>query len=130
MSAITLLPPRLSSRIAAGEVIDRPQAILRELLDNAIDAKGDEIQVTVDGGGIDRIKVKDNGSGIARDDVAVIASPHATSKIKTEEDLYKIQTLGFRLSDSEERHSIQSAQSQLSLSPHATEKREQSQPSR
>ena len=96
MSAITLLPPRLSSRIAAGEVIDRPQAILRELLDNAIDAKGDEIQVTVDGGGIDRIKVKDNGSGIARDDVAVIASPHATSKIKTEEDLYKIQTLGFR----------------------------------
>ena len=96
MSAITLLPPRLSSRIAAGEVIDRPQAILRELLDNAIDAKGDEIQVTVDGGGIDRIKVKDNGSGIARDDVAVIASPHATSKIKTEDDLYKIQTLGFR----------------------------------
>ncbi len=96
MSAITLLPPRLSSRIAAGEVIDRPQAILRELLDNAIDAKGDEIAVTVDGGGIDRIKVKDNGSGIARDDVSVIASPHATSKIKTEDDLYKIQTLGFR----------------------------------
>ncbi len=96
MSAVTLLPPRLASRIAAGEVIDRPQAVLRELLDNAVDAHGDEITVTIDGGGIDRIKVKDNGTGIEREDMSVIASPHATSKIKTEDDLYRIQTLGFR----------------------------------
>lgn len=96
MSRVTLLPPRLASRIAAGEVIDRPQAVLRELLDNAVDADGDEITVTIDGGGIDRIKVKDNGTGIERGDMAVIASPHATSKIKTEDDLYRIQTLGFR----------------------------------
>ena len=96
MSSITLLPPRLSSRIAAGEVIDRPQAVLRELLDNAIDAGGDEIAVSIDGGGIDRIRVKDNGCGIERDDVSIIASPHATSKIKTEDDLYNIKTLGFR----------------------------------
>lgn len=96
MSAVTLLPPRLASRIAAGEVIDRPQAVLRELLDNAVDAHGDEIAVTIDGGGIDRIKVKDNGTGIEREDMTVIASPHATSKIKTEDDLYRIQTLGFR----------------------------------
>ncbi len=96
MSAVTLLPPRLASRIAAGEVIDRPQAVLRELLDNAVDAHGDEIAVTIDGGGIDRIKVKDNGTGIEREDMLIIASPHATSKIKTEDDLYRIQTLGFR----------------------------------
>lgn len=96
MGRINLLPPRLSSRIAAGEVVDRPQAVLRELLDNALDASTDEIAVTVDGGGIDRIKVRDWGSGITRDDIAVIASPHATSKIKTEDDLYSIRTMGFR----------------------------------
>ncbi len=96
MSRINLLPPRLQARIAAGEVIDRPQAILREFLDNAIDAGGDEISVTVDGGGIDRIKVKDNGCGMKRDDISIIASPHATSKIKSEDDLYSIHTMGFR----------------------------------
>lgn len=96
MGSINLLSPRLSSRIAAGEVIDRPQAVLRELLDNAIDAHTDEISVIVEGGGIDRITVKDSGSGISREDILVIASPHATSKIKVEDDLYNINTLGFR----------------------------------
>lgn len=96
MGSINLLPPRLSSRIAAGEVIDRPQAILRELLDNAIDAHTNEIAVSVEGGGIDRIRVRDYGTGISREDISVIASPHATSKIKVENDLYNIQTLGFR----------------------------------
>ena len=96
MGRINLLPPRLSSRIAAGEVVDRPQAVLRELLDNALDAGTEEIAVTLDGGGIDRIKVKDWGCGINRDDISVIASPHATSKIKTEDDLYSIRTMGFR----------------------------------
>lgn len=96
MGSINLLSPRLSSRIAAGEVIDRPQAVLRELLDNAIDAHTDEISVIVEGGGIDRITVKDSGSGISREDISVIASPHATSKIKVEDDLYNINTLGFR----------------------------------
>lgn len=96
MGLINLLPPRLSSRIAAGEVIDRPQAILRELLDNAIDAHTDKIDVTIEGGGIDKIRVRDYGTGISREDIAVIASPHATSKIKEENDLYNIQTMGFR----------------------------------
>ena len=96
MGKINLLPPKLSARIAAGEVIDRPQAILREFLDNALDTTTDEIAVTIDGGGIDRIKVKDWGEGIKREDLEIIASPHATSKIKEEDDLYKITTLGFR----------------------------------
>ena len=96
MGKINLLPPRLSSRIAAGEVIDRPQAILREFLDNAIDAKADSIEVSIEGGGIDKIKVKDNGGGISREDLELIASPHATSKIHKEDDLYSIETLGFR----------------------------------
>ncbi len=96
MAVINLLPPRLQARIAAGEVIDRPQAILRELLDNAIDSSTDEISVIVEGGGIDRIKVKDYGCGMTRDDVKIIASPHATSKIKCEDDLYNIHTMGFR----------------------------------
>lgn len=96
MGSINLLPPKLSARIAAGEVIDRPQAILREFLDNALDAKTDEIAVTIDGGGIDRIKVRDWGEGIKKEDLEIIASPHATSKIKKEDDLYAITTLGFR----------------------------------
>lgn len=96
MAQINLLPPRLQARIAAGEVIDRPQAILRELLDNAIDSGTDDISVIIEGGGIDRIKVKDFGCGMKRDDVGIIASPHATSKIKTEDDLYNIHTMGFR----------------------------------
>ncbi len=96
MGKINLLPPKLSARIAAGEVIDRPQAILREFLDNALDTNTDEIAVTIDGGGIDRIKVRDWGEGIKREDLEIIASPHATSKIKEEDDLYRIKTLGFR----------------------------------
>lgn len=112
MGKINLLSSCLSSRIAAGEVIDRPQAILREFLDNAIDSSASEISVTIDGGGIDRVKVKDNGSGISRDDILLIASPHATSKIKDEDDLYHIHTLGFR---GEALYSIQSV-SKLTIS--------------
>ena len=96
MARINLLDPLLSSRIAAGEVIERPQSVLRELLDNAIDAGADEIRVSIDGGGIDRLSVSDNGSGIQREDLKLLGTRHATSKIHTQDDLYDIRTLGFR----------------------------------
>lgn len=112
MASINLLSARLQSRIAAGEVIDRPQAVVRELLDNAIDASSNRIEVSIDGGGIDRIRVRDYGNGISREDVSLIGTAHATSKIKTEDDLYNIHTLGFR---GEALYSIQ-AVSKLTIS--------------
>lgn len=96
MKNINLLSPLLSSRIAAGEVIERPESVLREFLDNAIDAACSEIEISIEGGGVDSICVSDNGGGISREDLEIIASRHATSKIKEDGDLYRIRTLGFR----------------------------------
>ncbi len=96
MGIINRLPEKLSSRIAAGEVIERPESILRELIDNSIDAGADEIVIEIENGGIDRVRVRDNGKGIKEDDLAVIANRHATSKIKNENDLDNLHTLGFR----------------------------------
>lgn len=96
MNKINLLSPLLSSRIAAGEVIERPESVLREFLDNAIDAGSSEISISIEGGGIDSISVSDNGGGILKEDLEIIASRHATSKIKEDDDLYRINTLGFR----------------------------------
>ena len=93
---IKLLDARLASRIAAGEVIERPQSVLREFLDNSLDAGADEIRVEIEGGGIDRLSVIDNGSGISREDLGVLGNRHATSKLHDEDDLYSITTLGFR----------------------------------
>ena len=93
---IRLLDARLASRIAAGEVIERPQSILREFLDNSLDAGASEIRVEIEGGGIDRLSVIDNGSGITREDLSILGNRHATSKIHDEDDLYSITTLGFR----------------------------------
>jgi DNA mismatch repair protein MutL len=90
------LSPDLARKIAAGEVIDRPNAIIRELLDNAVDAGATNITVEVDGGGIDRIRVVDNGGGMTKTDLENAAQPHATSKIAEEADLLNISTLGFR----------------------------------
>ena len=83
-------------KIAAGEVIDRPLSVIRELLDNSIDAGADEITVYVDGGGIERIRVVDNGTGMVADDLSACILPHATSKISRTEDIYTIRSLGFR----------------------------------
>lgn len=90
------LPAEVARKIAAGEVIDRPNAILRELLDNAVDSGADQIQVEIEGGGIDRIRVVDNGMGMTREDLENCARPHATSKITAETDLLNLSTLGFR----------------------------------
>lgn len=90
------LPAEVARKIAAGEVIDRPNAILRELLDNAVDSGADQIQVEIEGGGIDRIRVVDNGMGMTREDLENCARPHATSKITAEADLLNLSTLGFR----------------------------------
>ncbi|MGM0432169.1 MAG: DNA mismatch repair endonuclease MutL [Spirochaetota bacterium] len=95
-SHIQLLEPLVAQRIAAGEVIDRPQAIVRELLDNAIDAGASHIDVAVEQGGIESIRVVDDGSGMSRDDLALCCQSHATSKVATVEDLTQVTTLGFR----------------------------------
>jgi DNA mismatch repair protein MutL len=93
---IRQLDPIIAQRIAAGEVIDRPQAIVRELLDNAIDAGSTRIDVYIEDGGISSIKVIDDGTGMDREDLALCCRSHATSKISEVSDLYAIRTLGFR----------------------------------
>ena len=93
---VKALNAEVARKIAAGEVIDRPNAIIRELMDNAIDSGAQDITVEICGGGIDRIRIVDNGCGMTKEDLQNCACPHATSKISTEEDLLKLTTLGFR----------------------------------
>ena len=96
LQAIRLLDEQVAGRIAAGEVIDRPYSIVRELLDNAIDAGADEIDVELHSGGLGLVAVRDNGHGISRADLDHVALRHATSKIVDERDLQRVTTLGFR----------------------------------
>lgn len=93
---INILPPEVYNRIAAGEVVDRPYSVVKELVENAIDAGATEITVEAEGGGKKLIRVADNGSGIKKDDLKAAFLPHATSKLKTADDLAAIFTLGFR----------------------------------
>ena len=93
---IHLLDEQVAGRIAAGEVIDRPFSIVRELLDNAIDAGADQIDVELHSGGLGLVAVRDNGHGIGRVDLDHVALRHATSKIVDERDLQRVTTLGFR----------------------------------
>ena len=93
---VKILNAQTARKIAAGEVIDRPASIVRELLDNAVDSGATQIDVEIEGGGIDKIRVQDNGCGMSRDDLAAAARPHATSKITSDEDLLNLTTLGFR----------------------------------
>jgi DNA mismatch repair protein MutL len=94
--AIRVLPPEVAAQIAAGEVVERPVSVVRELLDNAIDARATRISVDVEGGGLDLIRVVDDGRGIAPADVEVAFERHATSKITALDDLARVRTLGFR----------------------------------
>lgn len=93
---IKILPDSVALRIAAGEVIDRPLSVVRELLDNSIDSGSTNIDLYVKGGGIDHIRVVDNGRGMNLEDLKICYLPYSTSKIDTMEDLDKLQTLGFR----------------------------------
>ncbi|EEF81491.1 DNA mismatch repair endonuclease MutL [Borreliella valaisiana] len=96
MNKIRFLDKYLVQKIAAGESIDRPCSILRELLDNSIDSGATKIEVFLEEGGIHKILIIDNGSGISQEDLKICYLPHTTSKISSEEDLRKIETLGFR----------------------------------
>ena len=96
MGRIRRLPAHIANQIAAGEVVERPASVVRELLENAIDAGADSIGVEIQDGGKRLIRVTDNGCGMDRNDLELAVERHATSKISTEEDLAAIRTLGFR----------------------------------
>ncbi len=96
MPKINVLPKQLAELIAAGEVVERPASVVKELLENSIDAGADNITVEIRNGGISYIRITDNGCGIAREDIRNAFVSHATSKISTSEDLESIFTLGFR----------------------------------
>lgn len=96
MGKIKLLDDYLSNKIAAGEVVERPASVVKELVENAIDAGSSVIEVEVEEAGLSSIRIIDNGEGIAEDDVLHAFHRHATSKIQDESDLFRIRTLGFR----------------------------------
>src|SRR5436190_5860097 len=96
MSRIRILSDALASQVAAGEVVERPAAVVRELVENSIDAGATQVEVHIQRGGAALIRVADNGHGMDREDALMCLERHATSKIRTKEDLGAIQTLGFR----------------------------------
>ena len=93
---ISILPPEVAARIAAGEVIERPASVVKELIENSLDAGASHIDVDIEGGGVDRIRVRDDGCGIPPEQVADAFERHATSKLRSEHDLFAVRTLGFR----------------------------------
>ncbi len=96
MSKIMVMDEILANKIAAGEVVEKCASVVKELVENSIDAGSNEIKIELIEAGTKQIRIIDNGSGMDRDDAVLAFSRHATSKLKTEDDLYRIETLGFR----------------------------------
>ena len=96
MGNIVLLDELTINQIAAGEVIERPANVVKELVENSLDAGATSVSVEIQNGGITYIRITDNGKGIARDDVEIAFERHATSKIRKADDLIRVSTMGFR----------------------------------
>ena len=96
MGRIRILSDQVANQIAAGEVVERPASVVKELLENAIDAGATRIRIEVEAGGRKLIRIVDNGCGMVRDDALLAFERHATSKLRTSDDLLAIATLGFR----------------------------------
>ena len=114
---IAVLPPEVVNQIAAGEVVTRPAAVVRELMDNAIDAGADEIAVEIEKGGKKKIAVRDNGCGMDAASLKLAVLPHATSKIRSVDDLQTIRSLGFRGEALSSIHAVSRLEILSSVSP-------------
>src|SRR5690348_4279796 len=96
VAKIRVLPPELANQIAAGEVVERPASVVKELVENALDADASRIDVVIEGGGITRISVQDDGSGMSPEDARLSVARHATSKLIAIAELMQLRSYGFR----------------------------------